>query len=366
LQQKAAAHKSNFSSKKGWKTNNNNPSWREPTQSRFQTPATHKTLRVVVGDDVPFRHPQQQQQPEDDPVRQDFRHLQSPVSFSSSSAAAKPDGFRTTGESFGPGGDLDHSRSLVSVESSDAGSMSTTNSVNEVFVEQVERLDQLLATPSQQLGDLAYTPHKESIYTSDDDLDCEMGDLETSQRLLAEELSPVDFSLPGVAKTTTMAPETEPQPDTTTTVGCPSWRPMIASLPTFLRSFSSKSRRGLSQLLRLPSKLPLLTTASHRHRRVAEAEAAAPSLFSLPSTAVASAAPPTPAATTSRRQQQSHQYEQEQQKQQHTQSTTVSFPSLLNSNHISSADGADADDNYNHISSDDTTTATTTSLIETT
>ena len=115
---------------------------------------------------------------------------QSPISFSSSSSRATG---RSPGDSFGLTGAGDGS--LVSVDSSDAGSVSTTNSVKEPFAEQVERLDQLLATPSQQLGELAYTPHEE--YRSDDDLDNEMEDLESSRRLLAEELSRVNLSLLG-------------------------------------------------------------------------------------------------------------------------------------------------------------------------
>eukprot|EP00536_Pseudo-nitzschia_multiseries_P006444 jgi/Psemu1/15249/gm1.15249_g len=116
---------------------------------------------------------------------------QSPV-FSSSSS--REGGTSSFGDSFGAPGGVDN-RSLVSIESSDAGSVSTTNSVKEPFAEQVERLDQLLATPSKQLGELAFTPNKE--YNSDDDLDYEMEDLETSRRLLAEELSRVEFSLLG-------------------------------------------------------------------------------------------------------------------------------------------------------------------------
>jgi hypothetical protein len=66
--------------------------------------------------------------------------------------------------------------------------------VKEPFAEQVERLDQLLATPSQQLGALALTTSDQG-YRSDDDLDDEVEGLESSRRLLAEELSRVDFSL---------------------------------------------------------------------------------------------------------------------------------------------------------------------------
>ena len=70
---------------------------------------------------------------------------------------------------------------------------SVGGSVKEPFAEQVERLDQLLATP---IGALAVTsPDKD--YRSDDDLDDEVEGLESSRRLLAEELSRVDFSLIG-------------------------------------------------------------------------------------------------------------------------------------------------------------------------
>ncbi len=81
---------------------------------------------------------------------------------------------------------------------------SSSGSVKEPFAEQVERLSQLLATPSQQLGDLALTT---TDYRSDDDLDDEMEDLEASRRLLAEELSRIDYSLLDVGITTPQTPE---------------------------------------------------------------------------------------------------------------------------------------------------------------
>ena len=73
---------------------------------------------------------------------------------------------------------------------------SASGSVKEPFAEQVERLDQLLATPSQHLGDLAL-PMSDRDYRSDDDLDDEVEGLESSRRLLAEELSRVEISMLG-------------------------------------------------------------------------------------------------------------------------------------------------------------------------
>mmetsp|Transcript_13310 Transcript_13310/g.15255 ORF Transcript_13310/g.15255 Transcript_13310/m.15255 type:complete len:1785 (-) Transcript_13310:4-5358(-) len=78
---------------------------------------------------------------------------------------------------------------------SSASDSSTSGSVMEPFTEQVSRLDELLTTPSQHLGDLAMTSTNDD--GEDDDLDAEMEDLESSRRMLADELSRVDFSLLG-------------------------------------------------------------------------------------------------------------------------------------------------------------------------
>ncbi|KAL3907934.1 MAG: hypothetical protein SGILL_008674, partial [Bacillariaceae sp.] len=86
----------------------------------------------------------------------------------------------------------------VSFESGDvssASSDSSQSSVKEPFTEQVERLNVLLTTPAQQLGDLGETRISGGV--EDDDLDSEMEDLELSRRKLAQELSQVDFSFLG-------------------------------------------------------------------------------------------------------------------------------------------------------------------------
>ncbi|KAG7350956.1 two component regulator [Nitzschia inconspicua] len=78
---------------------------------------------------------------------------------------------------------------------SSASSDSSASSVKEPFTEQVERLNQLLATPAQQLGELGRTSG--IVGEEDDDLDSEMSDLESSRQMLAQELSRVDFSFLG-------------------------------------------------------------------------------------------------------------------------------------------------------------------------
>ena len=82
------------------------------------------------------------------------------------------------------------------VDPDDSSSFSGGSSTGEPFAEQVEHLSQLLATPSQQLGELALTTADKN-YRSDDDMDDELEGLESSRRLLAEELSRVDYSLLG-------------------------------------------------------------------------------------------------------------------------------------------------------------------------
>jgi hypothetical protein len=59
----------------------------------------------------------------------------------------------------------------------------------------VERLNELLTTPAQQLGDLGRTNGLAG--EEDDDLDSEMEDLELSRQMLAQELSRVDLSFFG-------------------------------------------------------------------------------------------------------------------------------------------------------------------------
>jgi hypothetical protein len=78
-------------------------------------------------------------------------------------------------------------------DSSASDASSTSGSVKEPFTEQVSRLDELLATPSQHLGELGMTITQNE--GEDDDLDAEMEDLESSRRMLADELSRVDFSM---------------------------------------------------------------------------------------------------------------------------------------------------------------------------
>jgi hypothetical protein len=78
-------------------------------------------------------------------------------------------------------------------DSSASDASSASGSVKEPFTEQVSRLDELLATPSQHLGELGMTITKHE--REDDDLDAEMEDLESSRRTLADELSRVDFSM---------------------------------------------------------------------------------------------------------------------------------------------------------------------------
>jgi hypothetical protein len=78
-------------------------------------------------------------------------------------------------------------------DSSASDASSASGSVKEPFTEQVSRLDELLATPSQHLGELGMTITQNE--GEDDDLDAEMEDLESSRRMLADELSRVDFSI---------------------------------------------------------------------------------------------------------------------------------------------------------------------------
>ena len=82
-------------------------------------------------------------------------------------------------------------------DSSFSDNSSASGSIKEPFTEQVSRLDELLATPSQHLGELAITQLAKDDKVEDDNLDAEMEDLESSRRMLAEELSRVDISLLG-------------------------------------------------------------------------------------------------------------------------------------------------------------------------
>lgn len=75
----------------------------------------------------------------------------------------------------------------MSDRSSDAGS------VKEPFVDQIETLNNLLASPIPALGALADTSM--SPYQDEDDLDREMQDLEGNSQLLSRELSQIDISL---------------------------------------------------------------------------------------------------------------------------------------------------------------------------
>ncbi|CAJ1930821.1 unnamed protein product [Cylindrotheca closterium] len=79
----------------------------------------------------------------------------------------------------------------MSEKSSDAGDY------KETFGDQIDALDDLLATPGKVLGDLADTP----ISPDDDDsVDQELEDLERNNRLLSQELSQVSWYETGIIK----------------------------------------------------------------------------------------------------------------------------------------------------------------------
>ena len=70
---------------------------------------------------------------------------------------------------------------------------SASGSVKELFMEQVSRLDELLALPILHIGKLGTTITQNE--EEDDDLDAEMEDLESSRLALANELARIDFSI---------------------------------------------------------------------------------------------------------------------------------------------------------------------------
>ena len=117
-----------------------------------------------------------------------------------------------------------------------------------------------MSTPSQQLGDLAATGIRNDNEDTDDDLDAEMEDLESSRQILAEELSRVDFSsigdsydseggtaTPGSHETIIKKSKIIPGPKKLKGKDVDDWAPLLTAEGRFPPNFSPMGRVGHSK-----------------------------------------------------------------------------------------------------------------------